>query len=269
MSIHESPLKKTTSYVSTYTPSLLFPISRKEIRTPLNITYPLPFNGVDIWNGYEFSWLDKKGKPHVTTIEFRFPCDSEFIIESKSLKLYLNSFHQSEFDSSNDVVNLIKQDLELYTKAKVQVVMNPKEHSLIDSSLPGYCLDPLPITTNTYTINPNFLTTAPSTTEETLYTHLFMSNCPVTNQPDWATVFIAYKGLKIDREGLLKYLVSFRLENGFAEDCAERIFMDVKGRCMPEALSVYARFTRRGGLDINPFRSNIAENPENLRLIRQ
>jgi 7-cyano-7-deazaguanine reductase len=270
MSVQNSPLKKTTHYETEYNPSLLFPIARKETRKSLELSDPLPFHGIDIWNGYELSWLDPKGKPQLATAEFQFAVDSEFILESKSFKLYLCSYHQTHFNSIEDVQKRMQDDLEKASKGSVRVTMHPKEHSVIHLPQQGFCIDDLPVTTNTYTFNPDFLSSDSATVvDEQLFTNMFMSNCPVTNQSDWASIFIQYKGPKIDREGLLKYIISFRRTNGFAEDSVERIFRDINDRCHPQELSVNGRFTRRGGLDINPFRTNGSESPENFRLLRQ
>jgi len=267
-----SPLGKKTSYLSTYSPHLLFAIPRITKREEISVPLPLPFNGFDIWNAYEISWLNKKGKPEVAIGEFIIPCDSPHIIESKSLKLYLNSFNQSVYSSLTEVQSVIKKDLSENCGSPVQVVLYPIAHynqSVIEN-FPGKCLDDLDITISKYSPSPSFLKTREESVSETLHSHLLKSNCLVTHQPDWASVLISYTGPKIEPEGLLRYIISFRSHDEFHEQCVERIFMDISRECRPTTLSVYARYTRRGGLDINPFRSNLKNlKIKNLRMARQ
>ncbi len=261
-------LGKATEYPTTYTPSLLHPIPRGRKAPP-----PLPFHGVDIWNGYELSWLNPKGKPQVALAVFTIPCESTHLIESKSFKLYLNSFNQSRFPSASHVKSILENDLSHAAGGHIHVdIIEPSrfaEQTL--ASLPGVCIDDLDIAIDTYDVDPSLLTLAvqPHTTEERLFSHLLKSNCPVTDQPDWATVWIHYIGQQIDHTSLLKYVVSYRNHQEFHEHCVESFFNDIMTRCHPEKLSVYARYTRRGGLDINPFRSNFASCPPNHRLCRQ
>lgn len=267
------PLGQATDYVSVYTPELLFPIARAESRQSLGLEGgELPFFGVDIWTGYEVSWLDNMGKPQVAMAEFRVPCTSEFIVESKSFKLYLNSFNQTRFDSAEQVQGVVQKDLSNASGAEVSVVVLPLSElqPQILGQPEGECLDAIPVTIEHYHPRPELLQLGDSEVEETLYSHLLKTNCPVTGQPDWASVQISYKGRAIKRETLLAYIVSFREHQDFHEHCVERMFVDLLGRCQPERLSVFARYTRRGGLDINPFRSTEpSAQPEQRRLLRQ
>jgi 7-cyano-7-deazaguanine reductase len=255
-----SPLGKNTIYADRYDPSLLFPIPRQGKRDEIGVSEPLPFHGVDIWNAYELSWLDMHGKPIVALAEFRVPATSPNIIESKSFKLYLNGFSQEPLASAAALRALLQQDLSVAAGAPVDVQLHPArvaQHTFAD--LPGESIDALPVAIDDYgPPKADYLHAdgAAATVEETLVSDLLRSNCPVTGQPDWGSVQIAYRGAPIDREGLLRYLVSFRNHNEFHEQCVERIYVDVLRRCKPERLSVYARYTRRGGLDINPFRSS-------------
>jgi len=255
-----SPLGKNAIYADRYDPSLLFPIPRQGKRDEIGVSEPLPFHGVDIWNAYELSWLDMHGKPIVALAEFRVPATSPNIIESKSFKLYLNGFSQEPLASAAALRALLQQDLSVAAGAPVDVQLHPArvaQHTFAD--LAGESIDALPVAIDDYgPPKADYLHAdgAAATVEETLVSDLLRSNCPVTGQPDWGSVQIAYRGAPIDREGLLRYLVSFRNHNEFHEQCVERIYVDVLRRCKPERLSVYARYTRRGGLDINPFRSS-------------
>ncbi len=254
-------LGKQASYLDEYSPSLLFPINRSTARAEIGIEpeAELPFYGYDIWNCYEVSWLNSKGKPEVRVLEFFVPAESENIVESKSVKLYLNSFNNSKFSSDAEVASLIKQDLSKTVKADVYLAMRSLEsyHSSSLSSFTGVNLDLLDISITDFAINNNLPHLAQSTnsTEEVLYSNLLKSNCLVTNQPDWGSIQISYKGRQIDHSSLLKYIISFRNHNEFHEQCVERIFQDILTNCKPAELTVYARYTRRGGVDINPIRS--------------
>jgi len=266
--LHKSPLGQTTEYTETYSPHLLFPVPRSLTRDKLGIGSTLPFKGIDIWNGYEISWLSSSGKPIVAMATFIFPCSSPHLIESKSFKLYLNSFNGSSFNSFDEVSQLMKNDLSCATQSDVDVhLFPPTELQLGEFS--GLCLDDLEITTNTYQVESNFLKTAPHPVEETLYSNLLKSNCLATGQPDWGSVLIHYQGNQIDHEGLLKYIISFRNHAGFAEHCVEQMFHDIMMKCQPKKLSIYCRYTRRGGLDINPFRSTFEKTNPNIRQPRQ
>jgi 7-cyano-7-deazaguanine reductase len=270
----QSPLGKATIYTSEYDPGLLCPIPRSLKRDEIGLPKKLPFHGVDVWNAYEMSWLTPQGKPVVAMGEFRIPCESPNLIESKSLKLYLNSFNQTRFDDFESVRALLSQDLggAAGTPADIRLVSAAEFAAEEFSSLPGECIDDLDIEIEGYSLAPDLLEAASNTQQqvaETLHSHLLKSNCLVTSQPDWGSVLIDYQGAKIDREALLRYLISFRQHNEFHEQCVERIFVDLMRFCQPRKLTVYARYTRRGGLDINPYRSNFDYEVENLRLARQ
>jgi 7-cyano-7-deazaguanine reductase len=271
MIISDSPLGQKTTYISTYSPELLFPVPRTLSRDKLKLGSELPFSGVDIWNAFEISWLNEKGKPEIALGEFFFPCESPMIVESKSLKLYINSLSQSCFESIEHVQKIVESDLSKIAQSQVLVDIFPLSR-LKGSRLEGFfgvCLDELDITIDTYQLEPALLTTTEELVSEAVYSDLLKSNCLATGQPDWGSIHINYSGRKIDHESLLKYIISFRNHSGFAEHCAEQIFHDIMQRCQPENLSVYARYTKRGGLDINPFRSNFEKYPENRRHIRQ
>ena len=272
---HASPLGKATEYQSHYAPALLYPIPRQLKRGELGIAdAALPFVGEDLWNAYELSWLNAKGKPVVAVGTFRVPADSPNLIESKSFKLYLNSFNQTAFDNLEAVSAAMTGDLSAAAGSPVAVALEPlSQRPQASIGMPeGILLDDLDIACDRYQPAPDLLACLPgASVEETLYSHLLKSNCLVTGQPDWAMVVIRYRGAPIDRAGLLRYIVSFRNHNEFHEQCVERIFTDIQQRCRPAALAVYARYTRRGGLDINPFRSTgeCYGRPENIREIRQ
>ncbi len=266
-----STLGQTTEYTQTYSPHLLDPIPRALGRSKIDLKDPLPFTGMDIWNGFELSWLNPKGKPEIATSEFYFPHSTPNVIESKSLKLYLNSFNQTPFDSFERVEDVMKSDLSQAAGGDVEIkLIHPKKFSAAPiENFSGITLDNLDIETNTYNVNPNFLFTHPEIVEETLHSHLLKSNCLATGQPDWGSVYIRYRGKKIDHEGLLKYIISYRNHSGFAEHCVEKMFCDILRHCHPELLTIYIRYTKRGGLDINPFRSNFESSLKNFRLWRQ
>lgn len=267
-------LNKTTEYIQHYTPDILESLPRSRNRDSLNIHADnLPFSGFDLWTGFELSWLNLKGKPLVAIAEFIIPATSANLIESKSFKLYLNSLNQTKFATSEQVAAVLEEDLSLVASGKVKVNLytdlNAYPHNI--TTLPGECIDHLDIEVSDYEFNPHSLNNA--TTDEyvceTLSSNLLKSNCLVTNQPDWGSVIIKYSGNKINQEKLLRYIISFRMHNEFHEQCVERIFNDINQYCQPEKLSVFARYTRRGGLDINPFRSNFEEEPTIARLVRQ
>lgn len=265
-------LGQQSAYISQYSPSLLQPVPRSLNRDDLALQDPLPFQGADIWTLYELSWLNDKGKPVVALGEISVPATSLNLIESKSFKLYLNSFNQTRCTSLAAVRELLAKDLSACAGAEVAVTLYPlgqAPHQIVD--LPGECIDELDIEVDNYEFDADLLAGAAGQdeVEETLHSHLLKSNCLVTSQPDWGSVLIHYRGPRLDREKLLRYLISFRQHNEFHEQCIERIFTDLKHHCAPEKLTVYARYTRRGGLDINPFRSDWEEPSENLRLIRQ
>jgi 7-cyano-7-deazaguanine reductase len=272
--LEDTSLGKPVAYVSSYDPSLLFPISRAGNRAQLNIGAALPFLGVDIWNAYELSWLDARGRPRVALAEFRVPATSPNIIESKSFKLYLNSYMQTRMADADALRAHLATDLSVAAGAPVSVVLatpTSKQSALIEN-LAGEVIDDLPIEISHYgPPRPDFLHVNPdAVVEEKLVSHLFKSNCPVTGQPDWASVQIHYIGPRLGRDGLLRYLVSYREHDDFHEHCVERMFVDILAQCGPSNLSVYARYTRRGGIDINPFRTTPGWlMPDNTRTSRQ
>ena len=265
-------LGQQSAYISQYTPSLLQPVPRSLNRDDLGLRGELPFQGSDVWTLYELSWLNAKGKPVVAIGEVFVPATSPNLIESKSFKLYLHSFNQTRCDSLEAVQALLVQDLSGCAGAPVSVTLftlDQATHQI--AQLPGECIDNLDIEVDGYEFDETLLQGAAGReiVEETLHSHLLKSNCLVTSQPDWGSVVIHYRGPRLDREKLLRYLISFRQHNEFHEQCIERIFTDLKHFCAPEQLTVHARYTRRGGLDINPFRSDWEPVPANLRLIRQ
>lgn len=272
----QSPLGKNSSYSDIYTPSLLYPIPRQPIWQELGLDPErLPFHGVDVWNSYEVSWLTPSGKPEVTAVEFIFPVTANArIVESKSFKLYLNSFNQTVFSDRSEVLRTLESDLSVTAQAPVMVRllgMSRLQQAGI-ARLPGECLDDLDVRIDTYDYSPQLLQLAPEggQVRETLHSNLLKSNCPVTGQPDWGSVLISYAGPAIDKASLLRYLVSFRQHADFHEQCVERIFLELHKLLGDQCeLTVYARYLRRGGLDINPWRSTQAGMPDNLRLARQ
>ncbi len=273
--VHDSALGKSVAGSAHYDPGLLFPIPRASGREALGLGAALPFHGVDIWNAYELSWLDPRGKPQVAMAEFRVPASSPNLIESKSFKLYLNSLNAMRSADFESVQQLLRADLSKAAGGDVGVILrllNAKEVSTIEAP-EGHSIDELDIEIDQYGPPRAELLGADINAKavvETLVSDLLKSNCPVTGQPDWASVQIHYAGAPIDRAGLLRYLISYRNHDDFHEQCVERIFRDIQMRCAPEQLTVHARYTRRGGLDINPWRSNVNDlDAENRRLIRQ
>lgn len=259
-----NPLGQQVDYPRAYDPGQLVPIARADNRRALGIGDALPFVGADVWNAFELSWLDLHGLPQVARGRFIFPCDSPNLIESKSLKLYLNSLNQHRFADRDVAVATIQTDLSQASGAEVQVMVQPfKGMQELLETPDGICLDGLDVRCEHYEVAPQLLRPALASNalgeaqvEEVLYSDLFRSLCPVTGQPDWATVVICYHGAPIDHAGLLRYLVSFREHRDFHENCVERIWCDVMQRCQPLSLSVEANFLRRGGLDINPVRAS-------------
>lgn len=278
---HDNPLLshltlgKETPYQDHYDPSLLQAVPRSLNRQQINIdSNVLPFIGADIWTLYELSWLNSKGLPQVAIGEIQLPATSTNIIESKSFKLYLNSLNQTKFDSWLQVQKILQKDLSHCSQSDVVV----KLFSLDDltyqriTAFSGFCIDQQDISIDNYQFDENLLKDATESkqVEETLVSHLLKSNCLITHQPDWGSIQIRYQGNKINHEALLRYIISFRHHNEFHEQCVERIYNDLLRFCQPEKLLVYARYTRRGGLDINPYRTNVSEfTPEFNRLIRQ
>lgn len=269
---NDLPLGKDTEYVTTYTPSLLRSIERDELRAALGIGAKLPFQGEDTWTCYELSWLNSKGRPDAAIARIRVPCNSPCIVESKSLKLYLNSFAQTVFATRVELVTTLNSDLAVAFRAPVMVnLLDPDQAPEPISMLPGRSLDKLDVDVEVYHWCPDMLEVAPNrvTVRQTHHTNLFRCVCPVTGQPDWASVLVQYVGRRIPPASLLRYLVSFRNHAAFHETTVERIFIDLKSRCAPEHLTVYARFLRRGGIDINPFRSTGDAFAPSLRVMRQ
>jgi 7-cyano-7-deazaguanine reductase len=271
----DNPLGKETEYPATYNPDLLVALPRSSNRNLLGLSKSLPFVGEDIWHAYEISWLDKKGLPKVAIGRFIFPCESPFLIESKSFKLFLNSLNQESFQDKQAVIALLSENLSGCACAEVNVTLFELEESADLIKLPeGFCLDSIDVQINHYQPDSALLTidqdNSDELVEECLYTDLFKSNCPVTNQPDWGTISINYKGPAIYHQGLLAYLVSYRLHSDYHENCVERIFVDIQEKCKPQELAVQGNFLRRGGLDINPVRSTDSELMTTLpRFIRQ
>lgn len=266
-------LGQVTAYPQQFEPGLLHAVPRKLARDALALDgASLPFDGVDLWTGYELSWLDLGGKPQVAIAEFSLPCSSPAIIESKSFKLFLNSLNQSHFADWQQVEHCLTESLSHCAGAPVTVTLLPLRHysNAAIVALPGESLDELPLRHVSYNYQPALLQADERRiVSETLVSDLLKSNCLITNQPDWGSVMIRYQGPAIDREGLLRYLISFRSHNEFHEQCVERIFVDLMRHCQPQRLTVYARYTRRGGLDINPYRSNFEQQPPAGRLARQ
>jgi len=270
----QSQLGKPATYIDQYDGSLLFPMPRVGKREEIGVVNVPPFFGADMWTVYELSWLNLRGKPQVALAHITVPCESPNIVESKSFKLYLNSFTNTRFADARDVRERIRADISAATGSGIGIKTIGPE--LFDREpiheMDGLNLDRLDVDCVHYTPTPELLFAEfdePPVTE-TLTSNLLKSNCLVTGQPDWGSVQIAYSGPAINQEGLLQYLVSFRNHNEFHEQCVERIFMDVWTRCKPIKLSVYARYTRRGGLDINPFRtSHPMQLPPNVRTARQ
>jgi len=253
-------LGKKTEYKSEYDPSLIFPISRAQNRDKLTmpnhmVNNDLPFFGIDIWTGFEISWLNLKGKPQVFIAEFLIPAESKNIVESKSFKLYLNSFNQTKYASKDLAHAAMVKDLSEGFGGEVTIKLFDVMDYPLNQANVGENIDHIDIEVNDYKPNASLLSVSSQQVKETLNSHLLKSNCPVTNQPDWATVVINYKGTKIDRDALLQYIISYRDHDDFHEHCAEQIFCDLYNAGSFESLSVSARYTRRGGLDINPTRS--------------
>ena len=288
----QSQLGKATAYPDQYAPQTLFPIARQPQRSELGMTAgtALPFTGADLWTGYELSWLNPRGKPQVALVQVAVPCETPCIVESKSFKLYLNSFSNSRFASADEVRQRIAEDVGAAvwqpvasvsqqasggappSTVGVRLVLSEQFSAQAMQELEGLSLDRLDVECSDYQPAPHWLRadTAEAAVTETLTSHLLRSNCPVTQQPDWGDIQISYSGAPIDQEGLLRYIVSLRNHNGFHEHCVERIFMDILRHCRPSRLTVYARYTRRGGLDINPLRTNHpGPLPPNVRTARQ
>lgn len=273
--VEQSPLGKTSEYIDTYTPTLLYPIPRAGKRQTLGIQAPLPFHGADIWNCYELSWLTPSGKPAVALAEFTIAADSPHIIESKSFKLYLNSLNQTVFDSTEQLQGCLVKDLSHASGHPVKIrLFDINEHQQFQVTQPqGTCIDTLDTPISRYNApSPELLNIRRNQpAQASLYSNLLKSNCPVTGQPDWGSLFIRYNAPhQLDAASLLQYIISFRQHADFHEHCVERIFTDLCSLLQPTQLEIYARYTRRGGLDINPYRTlNTAGHIPNNRLVRQ
>lgn len=276
----DAPLGRATAYTDTYDPTLLCPLPRAPKRAEIGITGTPPFTGADLWTAFELSWLNDRGKPQVALAHITIPAETPHLIESKSFKLYLNSFNQTRFADAEQVRERLRADLaealwrgsERAGSVGVRLRLPHEWAAEAVRPLPGLSLDRLDVECTHYHPAPELLRADPEQppVEEVLTSDLLKSNCLVTGQPDWGSVQIAYSGAPIDQEGLLRYLVSFRQHQEFHEQCVERIFMDIWTRCRPVRLSVYARYTRRGGLDINPWRTSHPQQPPvNARTARQ
>jgi 7-cyano-7-deazaguanine reductase len=275
-----SLLGKASAYADQYDPSLLYPLPREPKRREIGLKGSLPFLGADLWTAFELSWLNLRGKPQVALAHITIPCESTHIVESKSFKLYLNSFNNTRFDSADAVRDRIRSDVAaaiwhggpVQSTPGVRVLMPEMFECEPVQELDGLSIDRLDVECTRYQPAPDLLTAAfdEKPVEEVLVSDLLKSNCLVTGQPDWGSVQVRYSGPQIDQAGLLQYIVSFRNHNEFHEQCVERIYTDIMARCRPTRLMVYARYTRRGGLDINPWRSSHPQlPPANVRTARQ
>ncbi|PZO19298.1 MAG: NADPH-dependent 7-cyano-7-deazaguanine reductase QueF [Burkholderiales bacterium] len=276
----QSQLGQASAYVDQYDAGLLFPLPRATKRREIGITANVPFLGADLWTAFELSWLNLRGKPQVALAHITVPCESTHIVESKSFKLYLNSFNNSSFASADAVRDRIRSDVStaiwhggpMQSSAGVKLLLPEQLEREKVQELAGLSIDRLDVECTRYQPAPELLSAAfgEKPVDEILVSHLLKSNCLVTGQPDWGSVQITYSGPQIDQAGLLQYIVSFRNHNEFHEQCVERIYMDVLARCKPTKLAVYARYTRRGGLDINPWRTSHPQSPPaNVRTARQ
>ena len=270
----DNPLGKQTEYIDTYTPSLLHSIERAPARVEIGLDPDnLAFQGEDVWMCYELTWLGDRGKPEVSAMRIKVPASSPCIVESKSLKLYLGSLAQTRFANRAELLNTLNSDLGLAFRAPVmlELIDLPQVPEIV-SQPPGICLDGLDVRLDTYERDPELLALEEGEeriVKETVHTNLFRSLCPVTGQPDFASVVIRYLGRPIARSSLLAYLVSFRNHQAFHEATVEQIYADIENVCQPDQLSIAGRFLRRGGIDINPFRSNVDDQMPLLRLPRQ
>ena len=276
----QSLLGKTVGYADQYDASLLYPLPRAAQRAEIGITGQPTFLGADVWTAYELSWLNPRGKPQVAMARFIVPCESSHLVESKSLKLYLNSMNNTRFASADEVKKTLQHDLSaavwhggvVQSSVGVQLLLPEQFGAEKIQELQGVNLDRLDLDCTHYQPAPELLTAAQGEqpVTETLISHLLKSNCLVTGQPDWGSVSISYSGPQIEQAGLLQYIVSFRNHNEFHEHCVERIYMDIMQRCQPTKLCVHARYTRRGGVDINPWRSSHPQAmPPQIRTARQ
>ncbi|MFQ5609403.1 MAG: NADPH-dependent 7-cyano-7-deazaguanine reductase QueF [Woeseiaceae bacterium] len=257
----ESPLGKDSEYPHEYAPDVLHAIPRKGDRAS--------FSGVDIWNAWELTWLGRNGQPDSAVAEIRIPADSPNIVESKSLKLYLGSLAMCRYAGPGDVVDLVSRDVGACVEAGITVVLLGPAGQHKAAELPGDCVDDADVDCDRFQPDASLLAAGDDAISESLHSHALRSLCPVTSQPDIGSLLVTYSGPRIDRASLLRYIVSYRLHNDFHESCVERMFLDIRERCRTRRLTVYARYQRRGGIDINPFRSDFEQDPPNLRLWRQ
>ena len=280
MTPEHSPLGKTSAYIDQYDASLLFPLPREPKRREIGVLGSVPFLGADLWTAFELSWLNLRGKPQVAIAHITIPCESTHIVESKSFKLYLNSFNNTRLASADEVRDRIRADISaaiwhggpVASTVGVRLLSPELFNREPVRELEGLSIDRLDVECSVYQPAPGLLSAAldEKPVTEILTSDLLKSNCLVTGQPDWGSVQISYSGPQIDQAGLLQYIVSFRNHNEFHEQCVERMYMDIMARCKPAKLSVYARYTRRGGLDINPWRSSHPQQPPaNVRTARQ
>lgn len=268
----ELPLGKTTSYPDRYAPDVLCRVERADNREQIGLGAALPFSGVDIWNAWDLTWLGPGDQPRAAAAEIRIPADSPGIVESKSMKLYLGSFAMSGYASADDLCEVVAADLGACVGADVAVRVESLHAAAPPGvqRLPGESLDTMNVPCSAWQVDADLLASdADTVVSEDLHTDALRSLCPVTGQPDLGSVLIRYQGPRIDRAALLRYIVSYRCHQDFHENCVERMFVDIVRHCAPHKLSVYARYQRRGGIDINPFRSNFEDNADNLRLWRQ
>lgn len=272
--MNDSPLGRDTAYPDTYDPALLHAIRRADGRATLGLperASQLPFRGADLWTAWELTWLNERGVPVVATLSLTVPADSPRLIESKSLKLYLNSYSMERFDAARDVSERIQADVEEATGSEVAIAVVPASRKSTGRihRLPGRCIDYEEIDCEHYEVDAGLLRAHDDSVSETLHSHVLRSLCPVTGQPDNGSLLITYDGPRIDEGSLLAYITSFRRHQDFHELCVERIFCDLTEKLGVEQLTVYARYNRRGGIDINPFRSNFEDEATALRLWRQ
>ncbi len=269
----DSPLGQQAEYTDTYTPSLLYSIERATARSSMGLEADVPFSGEDVWTCYELTWLGARGKPEVAALRIKVPSSSPCMVESKSLKLYLGSLAQTRFANRAELLNTLNSDLGLAFRAPVMLeLMDLQQIPETLAQAPGICLDALDVKLGVYQREPALLELEEGeerVVKETVHSNLFRSLCPVTGQPDYATVIVQYLGRPISRGSMLAYLVSYRNHQAFHEATVEQIYLDLMERCAPEQLSVAGRFLRRGGIDISPYRSNVDDQLPLLRLPRQ
>lgn len=269
--VEAKALGQKTAYPKRYDKTLLEPISRQRQRTAMQLSPDISFVGVDVWNVYELSFMDQSGKPMRALASFILDARSPYLPESKSVKLYLNSLNHEKFFSKEEVITILENDLSAVTESKVHVLLNPLEHGTIKNTIDGfYCIDELSVCVDEYQYNPFLLQANSSNVKhQKLMTNVFKSHCLCTGQPDWGSVFIDYEGQELSEESVLKYLISFSEHNGFSENCIEQIYCDIMAQFSPTNLMVFGKFSRRGGIDITPYRANRVFSWPKERLIFQ